>query len=382
MSYKVVVWGTGRVGKSALISIIKRPELELVGVYVYTEAKVGKDAGEICGLPDTGITATNNAEEIYALDADIVVMANIPNPADLSEMDTFAQKILASGKNVVTTAAYRYLPYAGRNKDRTPESVQAFINACEAGQSTLYGTGENPGFFFERLATTLTSLSQEIDCVTMEEYSDCSHWVVPDDPASNLMQFGAPIDEFEASPIIQGWYDREFGEAISCAAEVLGIDFDRFEWDLVAAPAHQDLQITNGVIKKGTVSAMRYDQVAYKGDKPVIKYRAYWVMTKDVPEFNSETWTYWQNDDVWRIKIEGRPEFEAVVNLGLSLDGSVEGETYADGQQPMFMITAAAAINSIPYVCAAEPGLMKPVVQGHFSPELKDPGFSPPALKI
>jgi hypothetical protein len=118
--------------------------------------------------------------------------------------------------------------------------------------------------------------------------------VVPDDPASNLMQFGAPIDEFEASPIIQGWYDREFGEAISCAAEVLGIDFDRFEWDLVAAPAHQDLQITNGVIKKGTVSA----------------------------------------------------------------------------------------INSIPYVCAAEPGLMKPVVQGHFSPELKDPGFSPPALKI
>ena len=196
------------------------------------------------------------------------------------------------------------------------------------------------------------------------------------------MQFGAPIDEFEASPTIQGWYDREFGEAISCAAEVLGIDFDRFEWDLVAAPAHQDLQITNGVIKKGTVSAMRYDQVAYKGDKPVIKYRAYWVMTKDVPEFNSETWTYWQNDDVWRIKIEGRPEFEAVVNLGLSLDGSVEGETYADGQQPMFMITAAAAINSIPYVCAAEPGLMKPVVQGHFSPELKDPGFSPPALKI
>jgi hypothetical protein len=382
MSYKVVVWGTGRVGKSALISVINRPELELVGVYVYSEEKAGKDAGEICGQPETGIRATNNPADIYSLEADIVVMTNLPNPADITEMDEYALEILASGKNIVTTAAYRYLPYPGRNGDRTPESVQKFLDACAQGQSTLYGTGENPGFYFERLATTLTALSQDIDCITMEEYSDCSHWVVPDDPIKNLMQFGTPIDEFEASPIIQAWYDREFGEAVSCVAEVLGIEFDRFEWNLEAAPAYEDIEIHHGTIKKGGVSAMRYEQFAYKGDKPVLKYRAYWTLSKDVPEFESEKWTYWQNDDVWRILIEGRPAFEAVINLGLTLDGSIEGEAYSDGQQPMFMITAAAAVNSIPHVCAAEPGLMKPVVQGHYSPELKAPGYEPPALKV
>lgn len=382
MSYKVIVWGTGRVGRSALISIIDRPELELVGVYVYSGEKAGIDAGEICGMPETGIKATNRPGEIYAMDADIVVMTNLPNPSDITEMDEYALKILSSGKNIVTTAAYRYLPYPGRNNDRTPESVQAFLDACEQGQSTLYGTGENPGFYYERLATTLTSLAQEVDCITLEEYSDCSHWVVPDDPAKNLMQFGVPVEQYNASPIMQAWYDREFGETISCVAEVLGTEFDRFVWDLVAAPAHKDFDIHHGTIRKGTVCAMRYEQFAYKGDKPVLKYRAYWTLCKDVPEFGSDDWTYWHNDDVWRILIEGRPSFEAVVNLGLSLDGTFTGETYPDGQQPMFMITAAAAINSIPDVCAAEPGLMKPVIQGHYSPELKAPGYVPPALKV
>ena len=49
MSKRVVVWGTGVVGKMVIAEIVRHPEFELVGVGVSNPDKVGRDAGEICG---------------------------------------------------------------------------------------------------------------------------------------------------------------------------------------------------------------------------------------------------------------------------------------------------------------------------------------------
>ncbi|MEH6584703.1 MAG: hypothetical protein V7754_22435, partial [Halioglobus sp.] len=58
--YRVVQWATGNVGRRALRGIIEHPEMDLVGVYVHSESKVGKDASDLCGLAEkTGILATN-----------------------------------------------------------------------------------------------------------------------------------------------------------------------------------------------------------------------------------------------------------------------------------------------------------------------------------
>ncbi len=46
-TYKVVVWATGRVGKLAIRAIADRPNLELAGVWVHSEAKDGQDAGTL-----------------------------------------------------------------------------------------------------------------------------------------------------------------------------------------------------------------------------------------------------------------------------------------------------------------------------------------------
>jgi hypothetical protein len=45
--------------------------MELVGVYVHSEAKEGRDAGELCGLPPFGITATRNIDTIIAPKPDV-----------------------------------------------------------------------------------------------------------------------------------------------------------------------------------------------------------------------------------------------------------------------------------------------------------------------
>ena len=45
--HRVVVWSTGGIGSIAIRAIHQRPNLDLVGVWVHSEEKVGKDAGEL-----------------------------------------------------------------------------------------------------------------------------------------------------------------------------------------------------------------------------------------------------------------------------------------------------------------------------------------------
>ncbi len=58
-TYRVVLWGTGNVGRHALAGIDARPDLELVGVWVSNPDKVGRDAGDLAGLGRSlGVAAT------------------------------------------------------------------------------------------------------------------------------------------------------------------------------------------------------------------------------------------------------------------------------------------------------------------------------------
>ena len=70
---RVIQWGTGNVGKHALRHILSHPQMELVGLRVYSEAKVGLDAGRLCDQPDCGVLATNDPETLRDVAADCVV---------------------------------------------------------------------------------------------------------------------------------------------------------------------------------------------------------------------------------------------------------------------------------------------------------------------
>ena len=98
---RVVQWATGNIGARALRGVIEHPELTLAGVYVTSDAKVGQDAGDLCGLPATGVIATNDIEEIIALKPDCVLY--MPSLCTMDEVCA----LLASGANVVTTRGDR-----------------------------------------------------------------------------------------------------------------------------------------------------------------------------------------------------------------------------------------------------------------------------------
>jgi hypothetical protein len=100
MTLRVVQWTTGNVGKQSALAIARSPELELVGCYAWSKDKVGRDVGELCGGEPLGVAASDDVDALLATQPDCVVY----NPMWPS-VDELA-RILESGANVVTTAAF------------------------------------------------------------------------------------------------------------------------------------------------------------------------------------------------------------------------------------------------------------------------------------
>ena len=102
MALRVVQWATGGVGVAAIRGVLEHPELELVGCWVHSPDKAGRDVGEIAGADPVGVAATDSVEEILALDADAVVYTPLlPNPDEVAAL-------LRSGKNVVSPVGWFY----------------------------------------------------------------------------------------------------------------------------------------------------------------------------------------------------------------------------------------------------------------------------------
>jgi hypothetical protein len=194
VAYRVVQWATGAMGKAVLRTIIDHPGVELAGVYVYSDAKAGRDAGELAGRPPTGVLATSDVEEILALDADVVVHAGRIGP--YGSHDEELARILAAGKNVITINGYSHPAYwpAART-----ERLRA---ACAAGGSTLLGAGLNPGFIAEQIATVATGVCASVDHIQITEAADASE---VRDPAYLFGTLGFGVDPAACDPNDPSW---------------------------------------------------------------------------------------------------------------------------------------------------------------------------------
>lgn len=185
MPIRVVQWATGGVGRAAIDDVVAHPDLELVGCWVHSPDKNGRDVGEILGRAPLGVTATSSIEEILALDADCVVYAPlVPNDEEVTAL-------LRSGKNVVTPVGWIY---------PDPERAGHIQSACRESGVTLHGTGIHPGGITERFPLMVSAVSASITHVRAEEFSDIRTYGAPD-VIGHVMAFGGTPEEALASPM-------------------------------------------------------------------------------------------------------------------------------------------------------------------------------------
>src|SRR5258708_39385926 len=96
---RVAVWSTGGIGAIAVRAVDENPYTDLVGVWVPSADKAGRDAGEIVGIGPIGVTATNDADELIALRPDCVVYTANGPERDAAAVPDYV-RLLEAGINV------------------------------------------------------------------------------------------------------------------------------------------------------------------------------------------------------------------------------------------------------------------------------------------
>ena len=336
--YRVIQWGTGNVGGEALRAILASPELELAGVLVYGADKDGRDAGELCGMPPSGVRATRDRAAILALAADCVVY--MPRLASLDEVCA----LLAAGKNVVATP-FLFEPHALPGADRA--RLEA---ACSAGRASVHGTGIHPGFVGQLLPLVLSGMSRRIERVHVQERANWSLYASPAITFDN-MRFGrAPADATLAANPFARFNSGLFQEQIHLLARGLGGQLERIDVSQELVVAEADCEITGGRIARGTVAGQRYRWLGAITGGATLEIEALWTVGPGYPE----SWP--RPKDGWTVTIEGDPSLRVHFSNAASFAHARE-RTIAEHVHSADIATAMQAVNAIAPLCEAPPGI-------------------------
>jgi hypothetical protein len=331
---RVIQWATGTVGQHAVEAMRAFPGFEIVGAYVHTPEKAGRDLGEICGIGPIGVKTTNSKDEILAMDADCVFYAAQgdwdPEPA----IDDIC-RLLASGKNVVSTAVTMliYPKVAG------PEVVARIEAACREGGSSFHGTGIEPGWAAEVLPLAMSPLFRRIDSLLVQEILDYASY-----PSAQTlfggMGFGQPMPENVRMPMHpeQG---TAFHAPLVMLADAMGAKIDEMIYECEYAAAKTSFDIVAGRVEAGTVAGKRYSFTAMIGGRPALKVEHVTRLGPDVGED-------WPKGRGWHVRIEGSPSMILETRIGIHDE---------DENDQACQATAMHAVHAIPPVCAAEPGI-------------------------
>jgi hypothetical protein len=334
---RVIAWGTGSQGRPGLRSIMGHPDLELVGAHAYSPEKLGRDASEFVGLAPSGVAFTNNVEELLALDADCVVyFATAANRQDSMNEDIIP--FLERGTNVSTVSHFD-LQYA---KHGAPELVDPVRQACERGGSSILLTGEDPGFGFGQHLFCLLSAAGRIDGVEMIETSNVRNYA----GRGSLEMYGFNGDPAEMPPMFTSQVGASWHLAtLRGIADYLRVEIDGFEQKWENEALDFDFETAAfGMASAGRTAATLWTVQAIVAGRPFLTYkkvlRLHEEAGKDWPQTalgkNGQGITY-------KIKVSGDPDYECETHRPA---GSAS-------QTPIL------AVNAVPFVCDAEPGIIE-----------------------
>jgi 2,4-diaminopentanoate dehydrogenase len=328
---RVIQWTTGNIGRRSLHAIIGRPDMELVGVYAHGADKVGMDAADLAGWPEpTGILATSDVDALIALKPDGCCY----NPLwpDMGELCA----LLEAGINVASSAAWI------TGGKQAPDDLRRIRNACERGQSTIFGSGAHPGIT-NMVGMVLSGACERVDSITITESVDCSRYQSAG--TMTAMGFSQPID----TPGLRESVGREcevFAESAAMMADALGVTLDRISFDVTFTEATGDSDLGFMQIPKGTVGAVMGYHRGWAGDRAIVNVGFNWTMGDHVVPPKKLAHGH-------VIEVTGVPNMRTVIHC-LPPEDWAEDDLMGLGM----IYTAMPVTNALPAVVAAPAGIV------------------------
>ena len=337
---RVVIWSTGGVGSVAIDAVRLRPEMELVGVWVHSPEKVGKDAGELAGIDPIGLAATNDADALIALAPDCVVYAASGPERDAGAIPDYL-KLLEAGINVVSTSSTSLVYPPSYFATEWRDQLDA---AAKSGNASFYVSGIFPGFASDQLALLMTTQSKRIRTITATEVALNDHYPVAD-VMMDGMGFARPLD-FEPMLKTPGFIELAWKAPIHLIARGLGVEVEEIRGTLDRELTHRELEVAFGTIPAGTCGAVRTRAAGVVGGTEAIVIDHIIRMARDV----APDWPTSEFDATYRVDIEGDPDIHCEMTMGAA-------EGHGAGHAAM-AATAMRVVNAIPFVVDAPPGLL------------------------
>ena len=348
MAYKVIQWSTGNVGRHAVRLIVEHPELELVGLWVHSEEKAGRDAGELVGIDPVGVIAIERCGRDARAHADCVCYTATADLRPTEAIDDMA-RIAASGKNIVSSSVVPlvYPPHVD------PAMRKPLEDACASAGVSCFTSGIDPGWANDLLPLVLTGQCEYIDSVRVMEIVNYATYAQPT-VLFDTMGFGKPLD---STPLllIPGVLSFAWGGTVKAIAAGLGVEVEELREVHERRPAAETIDLGFGVVEKGTTAAMRFEVQGIVGGEPKIILEH---VTR-LDDALAPEWPQPVGHSGYRVVITGNPSYTCDVQM-MGDDG--------DHNTGGLVGTAARLVNVIPAVCEAPPGLLSvldlPLVPG------------------
>jgi len=322
---RVLQWGLGAMGGGMARLMLDKPGLQLVAAVDGNPAFVGKDLGEVLGVDrKLDIAVTNRPET--ALDKTRVDIVMLATTSWVRDQIGDLRRIITSGVDCITIAEEMADPEA-----QSPELAAELDALAKDNRVTVLGTGVNPGFVLDLLIVTLTAGSHTVDRIEASRVNDLS----PYGPTVMKSQgVGATLEDFKAG-VEDGTIVGHVGfpESIHMINEALGLGVDRIEQsrDPIVSTVYRETPHVK--VQPGMVAGCAHVGIGYRGDKEVIRL----VHPQQIhPHLE------WQVTGDY-INIYGKPEIHMEIRPEIA--GGVG--------------TIGIAVNSIPGVVAATPGLKR-----------------------
>jgi len=311
-------FGLGPIGAAIVKQVVRRPGFKVVGAVDIDPAKVGRDLGDVVGLSRRlGVKVSGDAAKaLKAAKPDVVMLCT---SSSIKKVLPQIEVILASKTPIVSTT--EELSYPDYTHVRQAKRIDALARKAKVA---VVGTGVNPGFAMDALPITLTAVCERVDRVAVNRVQDAR---IRRLPFQQKIGAGLTTEQFQKK--VDDGSVRHVGltESIAMIADALGWSLDRIADEIQPKLAAVTISSEFLAVDPGYVCGIIQDGVGYRKGEPVIKLHMEAYL--GAPEsFDS-------------VEIEGSP------SLSMKIAGGIHGD----------VATASIAVNSIPKVLAAAPGL-------------------------
>jgi hypothetical protein len=157
-----------------------------------------------------------------------------------------------------------------------------------------------------------------------------------------------------------------FTQSVQMCLDTLGFADAEIRATREVAVATAPIDSPIGVIEPGQVAAQQFAWEAFVGDTKVVRVAVNWLMGE---EHLDPAWEFGPEGKRFEVEVKGDPDCMVTIH-GWHPTTVVAGLE----RNPGIVVTAAHCVNSIPYVCAADPGIVTfvdlPLVSGRAHPDL------------